>query len=183
MRLLPRLLSALICCMLIAGCSDDECDCTDIGTDVLADAGPADANQADDAAADSAADNSAKTDAGAEAAPAADAFVLGDANTTICDPSCLSEAPGYNCVKVNNSCEACTETAHCAANPHSLGPKCDTTFNICYCDTDLECAGHVNGFKCDPGRYMCSCETNADCHVNYECTGSLAGAKVCQLKQ
>ena len=87
----------------------------------------------------------------------------------ICDPVCQDEDLTY-CVKDSGYCVECTTTAHCAANPASLGPKCDASEGWCVCSTSADCATSAWGSYCDTGEEACGCTSTSHCGA-----GSLGG--------
>lgn len=167
--LLPTLLLSLLSAPLFSACSDDDKQ-----------------PQPDAHAQDTATIDQGQTtpDSGVDSTPIADmgdaGLTVPDANLSVCSAECLAEAPFF-CVKVGTSCEPCESAEHCLANPHSLGPKCEASFNMCYCDVNADCAFHLHGKVCDDSAFMCSCVNDGDCLPGMKCTGEMAGRKVCEV--
>lgn len=72
--------------------------------------------------------------------------------------------------KSKNQCVECQADTDCTGTPRALGPKCDKTNMICYCDDDPECASNKNGAAClqKPGGY-CGCEKDTNCVAPARC--------------
>jgi hypothetical protein len=68
--------------------------------------------------------------------------------------------------KSKNVCVECLSNADCTGYAKSLGPQCDVTQNLCYCQDDTECASNPNGKVC---LGYCGCNEDADCPSGTKC--------------
>ncbi|MCC6751578.1 MAG: hypothetical protein IT371_28260 [Deltaproteobacteria bacterium] len=66
-------------------------------------------------------------------------------------------------------CVQCLEAKDCTANTGALGPKCDTTKNMCFCEGAADCASSPNGKTCIKGASYCGCTGDPDCKSPLTC--------------
>jgi len=80
--------------------------------------------------------------------------------------------------KTKNQCVECKADADCTGNPKALGPKCETTQYMCYCQQATECASNPNGHNCLSSGY-CGCQADTDCPSGGKCMQTPDGLTIC----
>jgi hypothetical protein len=102
------------------------------------------------------------------------------------DQDCMLQAYAKICKvdpvnDANSKCIECETDTDCTNNPTALGPKCETSQLLCYCDAKAQCASNPNGLNCLPANPgYCGCQGDTDCASGKTCVKTPAGLQICQ---
>jgi hypothetical protein len=102
------------------------------------------------------------------------------------DQDCMLEAYAKICQvdpvdDAKSHCIECETDTDCTKNPTALGPKCETSQFLCYCDDKSQCASNPNGLNCLPANPgYCGCQGDTDCPSGAHCVQTPDGLQICQ---